>query len=573
MLAPLVLLQRCLGLKMAPRDRAPELAHAREFLVKREGVVAANRRVIQVVSVLALEQASPMALERPPSSLLPLVPVLRRAPHGGELGAMAFAQDPFDVLRAGVTFNAKRFQDEIRRFEGRGARSNAGERAAKAEEEGDDKCATSSERAGRIRNRHRIKVTGEEPPHPLASFEEGLPQWLCNRLREMGFDKPTPIQRQAIPSLLARRDLMAAAPTGSGKTVAFLAPLIASLSGSGSAEGLEALVVSPTRELARQTAAVARELAPDVPSKAMVRDGAEVEGAKVVVGPPVRIARQGERGSLPLRSVEWLVLDEADRLLERGFAESVDAIVGMAPASASKSLFSATIPERVEHLASGMLTRQIKVTVGERNNPVKSVNQELRFVGRETGKPLAMRQLLREGLEVPCLVFVDGRERAVEARRELEADAGLRVPVACAHAGMEQWEKERAILRFREGSAWVLVATDLVARGMDFAGVKTVINFDFPKTRSDYVHRVGRAGRAGEEGRAITLFTESDRDDLRSIASAMRTSGCHVPEWMLSLPKGDRRRPRSERHTFVPAKAQALEEAALQEQERRKRSK
>jgi ATP-dependent RNA helicase DDX52/ROK1 len=173
-------------------------------------------------------------------------------------------------------------------------------------------------------------------------------------------------------------------------------------------------------------------------------------------------------------------------------------------------------------------------------------------VSQETAKPLALRQLVHEGLAVPCLVFTSTRKRAQTAAEEIAASSSrFTSRVALVHAGMGEGDRRKAISRFREGAAWILVATDLVARGMDFVGLATVINVDLPQSRAEYVHRVGRAGRAGQRGHAVSLFTEDDWRDLRPIAEAVRSSGSDVADWMLKMPKVDKRKPRSERSSML----------------------
>jgi len=253
----------------------------------------------------------------------------------------------------------------------------------------------------------------------------------------------------------------------------------------------------------------------------------------VVVSTPLRLVGLVDRGLLPLQEVRLLVLDEADKLLELGFLEQVDTLLAACShAEVSRALFSATMLPAIESLADTVLRQPVRVVVGEKNAAAETVEQSLVFVGREDGKMLALRQMIRQGIQPPVLIFVQSKERAVQLFHELVLD-GLRVEAI--HADRSQAQRDAIVDQFRKGQVWVLVATELMARGMDFKGVKLVVNFDFPQTTVSYIHRIGRTGRAGMRGKAVTFFTEQDVEQLRSIANVMKASGCGVPDWMLRL--------------------------------------
>ncbi len=407
------------------------------------------------------------------------------------------------------------------------------------------------EEANVIRKSHRIKVTGAAPPAPLRSFSElqtlhnAAPRLLIN-LADGGFTEPTPIQRQAVPSLLARRELLAVAPTGSGKTLAFLLPLVIhvrSLLAKPETEqmpGVKGLVLSPTKELSVQTGRVLKPLLPSLRLRCSVlckstAAGTDFSKVDILLANPLRLGGMVREGKIDLTQVQTLILDEADKLFDLGFTEQVDAVVAACThPEIVRGLFSATLPETVEGLARSVLRDPLRITVGERGAAAATVNQKLLFVGRENGKLLALRQLISEGLRPPILVFVNTKERARELHRELMYDG---VHVDSLHAAQSAAARTTAVDNFRSGKTWVLVATDLVGRGMDFIGVNTVINFDFPRSTTDYVHRVGRTGRAGRQGDAVTFFTEDDVGQLRAVANVMRSAGCEVAEWMLGLKK------------------------------------
>jgi ATP-dependent RNA helicase DDX52/ROK1 len=258
---------------------------------------------------------------------------------------------------------------------------------------------------------------------------------------------------------------------------------------------------------------------------------------------PLRLVLLLRKGALTLASLEYLVLDEADKLLELGFLEQCDEVLAACDgATVQRCLFSATMPPAVEDLVHSVLRQPVKVVVGEKNAAADTVDQSLVFCGREDGKLVALRQMVREGLRPPVLIFVQSVERAMQLFHALVYD-GLRVDVL--HAERTAAQREATVSKFRAGQVWVLIATELVARGMDFKGVSLVINYDFPQTTTSYIHRIGRTGRAGRAGKAVTFFTEADVEQLRSIANVMKASGCPVADWMLKLKpmaKDERRR-------------------------------
>jgi len=362
------------------------------------------------------------------------------------------------------------------------------------------------------------------------------------------------VQRQAIPSLLEGRDLIVGAPTGSGKTLAYLVPLLEHLAaptdGGGAGGGPRALVVLPTTPLAQQVHRELRRLAGRrrvrsllLTSKAAEKAG-DFERFDVLVAAPLRLAHALEAGTLDLSRVTRLVLDEADKVFEEGFLPQVDAVLrGLTHPGLVSALFSATLPERVEELARNFLKDPLRLLVGERDQATSAVAQRLVYVGSEEGKLLGLRQELTSGCRPPVLVFVQSQERAEQLFQALRFDRQLEgLPVDVMHAGCSRAHRERALERFRLGCTGVLVATEVLARGMDFKGVNTVVNYDCPWSRTEYVHRVGRTGRGvGVGGAAVTLYTDEDQPNLRMVASVIAASGGEVPGWMLRLPKKRKR--------------------------------
>jgi superfamily II DNA/RNA helicase len=215
---------------------------------------------------------------------------------------------------------------------------------------------------------------------------------------------------------------------------------------------------------------------------------------------------------------------------QRGSEEkkSSSGVVGL-----QRALFSATIGPFVQELAASFLNNPVEVNIGVVNAGASSIDQRLVFVGREDGKLLAIRQLIQQGeLKPPVLLFLQNKERAKELFRELVYE-GINIDVI--HGDRSQQQREDVIRKFRLGETWVLICTDLMARGIDFKGVKMVINYDLPQSGVAYIHRIGRTGRAGRQGEAVTLFTEKDIPSMRSIANVMKLSGCKVPDWLLAV--------------------------------------
>lgn len=244
----------------------------------------------------------------------------------------------------------------------------------------------------------------------------------------------------------------------------------------------------------------------------------------------------------PNSSIQWLILDEADKLFESGknsFRDQFDQIFNACSNSEKKvALFSATYTHPVSQWCKRNLRGLITVTIGERNTATNLVDQELLFVGSESGKLLAFRDLVRNGLQPPVLVFVQSKDRAQQLFNELIYD-GINVDVI--HADRTQLQRDKSVTAFREGKIWILICTELMGRGIDFKGVNLVVNYDFPPTAISYIHRIGRTGRAGRKGRAITFFTKDDTSNLRSIAQIMRNSGCEIPDYMLAMKKVSKR--------------------------------
>lgn len=239
-----------------------------------------------------------------------------------------------------------------------------------------------------------------------------------------------------------------------------------------------------------------------------------------------------------LSTVEWLVVDESDKLFEdgkTGFREQLATIfLACSNAKVRRAFFSATCTLEVEQWCRLNLDNLVSINIGHRNTAVETVEQELLFVGTENGKLVAMRDIIKKGFLPPMLVFVQSIERARELFHELVYE-GINVDVI--HAERTQQQRDNVVNSFRSGRIWVLICTALLARGIDFKGVNLVLNYDFPTSAVEYIHRIGRTGRAGHRGKAITFFTENDKPLLRSIANVIKQAGCPVPDYMIGFKK------------------------------------
>ncbi|KAI4364267.1 hypothetical protein MLD38_020383 [Melastoma candidum] len=415
------------------------------------------------------------------------------------------------------------------------------------------------ERDAVMRKKFNVHVSGSDIPSPLQDFTELRTRFRCKsyllrNIAELGFSEPTPIQRQAIPVLLSGRECFACAPTGSGKTLSFVCPILIKLK-RASKDGIRAVILCPTKELAAQTTRECRKLTrgskfrTKLMNKALLRnpDLSKLHG-DILISTPLRLRLAIKKRKMDLSKVEYLVLDESDKLFELGLLKQIDSIVkACSNPSIIRSLFSATLPDFVEDLARTIMHDAVRVIVGRKNTANESVKQKLVFAGSEEGKLLALRQSFSESLNPPVLIFVQSKERAKELYGELALD---NIRASVIHSDLSQIQREDAVDDFRAGKTWVLIATDVIARGMDFKGVNCVINYDFPDSAAAYIHRIGRSGRAGRNGEAITFYTEEDIPLLRNVANMMVASGCEVPSWIMTLPKRKWRKHRPKRESI-----------------------
>lgn len=339
---------------------------------------------------------------------------------------------------------------------------------------------------------------------------------VCDRL---GYETPTPIQQKAIPVVLQTSDVIACAETGTGKTAAFLLPIIQQLT-ENKTIGLAVLVLAPTRELAVQIEQACRELAPKTVKSVALIGGAgykhQTEGlrnANIVIATPGRLMDFIERGALDFSLLKTLVLDEADRMLDMGFLPAIKRIVGKLPAKRQTLFFSATMSPEIEKIAFSMMNKPEFVEVSRRGKTAGTIEQVAYSVAVESKTALLLDLLERENFE-RVLVFTRTRRAAERLSHILEA---RRHKADRIHADRSQTQREAALRKFKNGGTRVLVATDIAARGIDVDQISHVINYDVPEAPEDYVHRIGRTGRAGNTGRAITLLTSIEETTMRAI--------------------------------------------------------
>ena len=351
----------------------------------------------------------------------------------------------------------------------------------------------------------------------------GLTAPLLRALAARGYLTPTPVQRLGIPLVLAGRDLLACAQTGSGKTAAFLLPLLAQLSATTAPHGgLRALVLVPTRELAAQITEVATALAQDLPVRLKVLGawgGVSINpqlmalrgGADLLIATPGRLLDLIDHNGLTLSALATLVLDEADRLFALGFAEEMARLCALLPKQRQTLLFSATFPEEVTALANALLSQPAQIELAADAAP----DIQQRAIGVDTARRTALlRHLLSTQDWARVLVFVATRYATEHLAMKLRR-AG--VPALALHGELTQGARHNALADFRAGRARVLIATDLAARGIDVVGLPAVVNYDLPRSATDYVHRIGRTARAGASGVAVSFVTAASEAHFRLI--------------------------------------------------------
>ncbi len=360
---------------------------------------------------------------------------------------------------------------------------------------------------------------------------------VLDAVRDAGYTEPTPIQAQAIPLILRGRDLMGLAQTGTGKTAAFTLPIVDRL--LDGPRRTRVLILTPTRELCVQVEESFRKYAKHAPvNVAAIYGGVPLDpqekqlraGVDVVVATPGRLIDHLERQNVVFDDLEVLVLDEADRMLDMGFAPQINRIVAQLPAYRQTLLFSATMPPEVEALARKYLRKPIVVQVGRRSAAASTVQHFVYPVPRER-KSALLADLLRRGQMDSVLVFTRTKQGADRVVRHLEHEG---IEATAMHADKTQAQRTRALEEFKEGRVRVLVATDIAQRGLDITGITHVVNYDVPQQAEDYVHRIGRTGRAANEGDAYTFMAP---DEIAMVRAIERVIGQEIPR--ISIPGFD----------------------------------
>ncbi|XP_050731805.1 putative ATP-dependent RNA helicase Pl10 isoform X4 [Eriocheir sinensis] len=409
-----------------------------------------------------------------------------------------------------------------------------------------------------------VEATGDEVPASINTFADiKLTELIRMNIALARYDRPTPVQKYAIPFILGKRDLMACAQTGSGKTAAFLVPILNQIYEQGpvqiknnnprgrSKQYPLALVLAPTRELATQIYDESRKFSYRARVRpCVVYGGADVvaqmrdlsRGCHLLVATPGRLADMIDRGKIGLDCCKYLVLDEADRMLDMGFEPQIRRIVeedNMPPTGQRQTLmFSATFPKEIQRLAQDFLDNYIFLAVGRVGSTSENITQKIVWVGEEDKRSFLLDILNAAGLDRPndatkaeslTLVFVETKKGA-DALEEFLYRHGY--PVTSIHGDRSQREREDALRVFRSGQCPILVATAVAARGLDIPHVKHVINFDLPSDIEEYVHRIGRTGRMGNLGLATSFFNDKNRNMVRDLVELLQEAKQELPKWL-----------------------------------------
>jgi superfamily II DNA/RNA helicase len=354
----------------------------------------------------------------------------------------------------------------------------------------------------------------------------GLNKSILDAIEATGYTTPTPVQAQAVPEALAGRDLLVSSQTGSGKTAAFMLPALQALSEPAkvAGRGVRVLVLTPTRELAMQVTKATETYGRNLKRIKTVsivggmpypvQNRLLKAGADILVATPGRLLDQMQSGRVDLTRLEMLVLDEADRMLDMGFKDDLEAIVAQTPAERQTLLFSATIDNNIARLAHGMLKNPVRIDVSGQQAKHENIEQRLHFADDMAHKNRLLDHLLRDESMQQAIVFTSTKRAADDLASDLHSQG---FAVGALHGDMKQAARTRTLAALRKGGLRVLVATDVAARGIDVQGISHVINYDLPRQAEDYVHRIGRTGRAGKNGIAISFANVRETFTVRNI--------------------------------------------------------
>lgn len=372
----------------------------------------------------------------------------------------------------------------------------------------------------------------------------GLSEELTEYLTDLGINEPTPIQEQAIPIVFEGKDLIGQAQTGTGKTFAFLFPILEKI--NLELPHTQALVVAPTRELAIQITAEAKRIVSEDFGVLAVYGGQDVEqqarklkgGAHLIIATPGRLLDHLRRGTINLGNIDILVLDEADQMLHIGFLHEVEEIINQTPSTRQTLLFSATMPEQIQSLAKRYMKKPEIIRIKAKRITLDEIEQVV-YETTDRGKLNALLNQLKETEPFLAIIFCRTKRRANKLNEQLKGKGLLSEEL---HGDLTQGKREKVMKLFRDAKIQYLVATDVAARGIDVEGVTHVFNYDIPMDTESYVHRIGRTGRAGETGIAITFITPKDFHEMRSIEKELNLQIKHI-----NLVEKDDTRQRSDR--------------------------
>lgn len=410
-------------------------------------------------------------------------------------------------------------------------------------------AAMSEKEVEQYRERREITVEGRDVPKPVMNFRDvGLPEYVMQEITKAGFAEPTPIQAQGWPMALKGRDVIGIAETGSGKTLAYLLPAIIHVNAQpilAPGDGPIVLVLAPTRELAVQIQQEAAKFGASsrikntcihggVPRGPQIRD--LQKGVEIVIATPGRLIDMLETHHTNLRRVTYLVLDEADRMLDMGFEPQIRKIVSQIRPDRQTLYWSATWPKEVEQLARKFLYNPCKVVIGSADLKANhAIRQHVEIVS-ENQKYNRLVKLLEDIMDGGrILIFMDTKKGCDQITRQLRMDGW---PALSIHGDKSQAERDWVLSEFKAGKSPIMTATDVAARGLDVKDVKFVINYDFPGSLEDYVHRIGRTGRAGAKGTAYTFFTAANARFAKELITILEEAGQRVAPELAAMGRG-----------------------------------
>ncbi|XP_053369100.1 probable ATP-dependent RNA helicase DDX59 [Clarias gariepinus] len=404
------------------------------------------------------------------------------------------------------------------------------------------------EQVDRVKKELAIVTEGQDATRPIIEFEHcHFPEALMMNLKKAGYEAPTPVQMQMVPVGLAGRDVITTADTGSGKTVAFLLPLVARCleNKAGTSPDPLSVILTPTRELAIQIERQVKELIMGLPNMrtALLVGGMPLppqlhrlkQKIKIVIATPGRLIEILKQKAVQLTSVKVVVVDEVDTMLKMGFQQQVLEILEQVPDDRQTLLTSATIPKGTELLTSRLTSDPVRVTVGQKNQPCANVRQIVVWV-EEPSKKKKLFEILNDSklYQPPVVVFVDCKLGADLLCEAIHTVMGLNA--VAIHSDKTQRERNRILKGLLEGQFEVVVSTGVLGRGLDLVNVKLVVNFDMPTNMDEYVHQIGRAGRLGHRGTAITFMNNNNKRSFLDIVERVKPTGSQLPPQLLNSP-------------------------------------